>query len=151
MVSTYCSVILILESWCFDFIESRRCFFTESTFFTLIVKFFVLHLLNWLMCIKWNEVLLCCVVLCCVVLCCVVLCCAVLLWYVALFLCCAALHCAVFVLCWRYTVLCWFCAVFVLCCPYKSAILDFLQKLPFAFAQNVLGRVNFAFKNPPFL
>ena len=27
---------------------------------------------------------------------------------------------------------------------YKSAILDFLQKLPFAFAQNVLGRANFA-------
>ena len=35
-------------------------------------------------------------------------------------------------------------------CPYKSAILDFLQKLPFAFAQNVLGRVNFALINPPF-
>ena len=26
-------------------------------------------------------------------------------------------------------------------CPYKSAILDFLQKLPFAFAQNVLGKL----------
>ena len=35
-------------------------------------------------------------------------------------------------------------------CPYKSAILDFLQKLPFAFAQNVLGRANFALINPPF-
>ena len=33
---------------------------------------------------------------------------------------------------------------------YKSAILDFLQKLPFAFAQNVLGRANFALINPPF-
>ena len=35
-------------------------------------------------------------------------------------------------------------------CPYKSAILDFLQKLPFVFAQNVLGRANFALINPPF-
>ena len=35
-------------------------------------------------------------------------------------------------------------------CPYKSDILDFLQKLPFAFAQNVLGRANFALINPPF-
>ena len=35
-------------------------------------------------------------------------------------------------------------------CPYKSAILDFLQKLPFAFAQSVLGRANFALINPPF-
>ena len=35
-------------------------------------------------------------------------------------------------------------------CPYKSAILDFLQKLPFAFAQNVLGRANFALINPRF-
>ena len=35
-------------------------------------------------------------------------------------------------------------------CPYKSTILDFLQKLPFAFAQNVLGRANFALINPPF-
>ena len=35
-------------------------------------------------------------------------------------------------------------------CPYKSVILDFLQKLPFAFAQNVLGRANFALINPPF-
>ena len=35
-------------------------------------------------------------------------------------------------------------------CPYKSAILDFLQKLPLAFAQNVLGRANFALINPPF-
>ena len=35
-------------------------------------------------------------------------------------------------------------------CPYKSAILDFSQKLPFAFAQNVLGRANFALINPPF-
>ena len=34
--------------------------------------------------------------------------------------------------------------------PYKSAILDFLQKLPFAFAQNVLGRANFSLINPPF-
>ena len=34
--------------------------------------------------------------------------------------------------------------------PYKSAILDFLQKLPFAFAQNVLGRANFALINTPF-
>ena len=36
-------------------------------------------------------------------------------------------------------------------CPYKSTILDFLQKLPFAFAQNVLGRANFALINPPFV
>ena len=35
-------------------------------------------------------------------------------------------------------------------CLYKSAILDFLQKLPFASAQNVLGRVNFSLINPPF-
>ena len=35
-------------------------------------------------------------------------------------------------------------------CPYKSAILDFLKKLPFAFAQNALGRANFALINPPF-
>ena len=35
-------------------------------------------------------------------------------------------------------------------CPYKSAILDFLQKLPFAFPQNVLGRAKFALINPPF-
>ena len=35
-------------------------------------------------------------------------------------------------------------------CPYKSAILDFLQKLPFAFAQNVLGRAHFAIINMPF-
>ena len=35
-------------------------------------------------------------------------------------------------------------------CPYKSAILNFLQKLLFAFAQNVLGRANFALINPPF-
>ena len=35
-------------------------------------------------------------------------------------------------------------------CPYKSAIFDFLQKLPFAFAQNVLGPANFALINPPF-
>ena len=35
-------------------------------------------------------------------------------------------------------------------CPYKSAILDFLQKLSFPFAQNVLGRANFALINPPF-
>ena len=35
-------------------------------------------------------------------------------------------------------------------CPYKSAILDFVQKLPVAFAQNVLGRANFALINPPF-
>ena len=35
-------------------------------------------------------------------------------------------------------------------CPYKSAILDFLHKLPFAFAQNVLGRANFAIINPPY-
>ena len=33
---------------------------------------------------------------------------------------------------------------------YKSAILDFLQKLPVAFPQNVLGRANFALINPPF-
>ena len=32
----------------------------------------------------------------------------------------------------------------------KSAILDFLQKLPFSFAQNVLGRANFSVINPPF-
>ena len=35
-------------------------------------------------------------------------------------------------------------------CAYKSAILDFLQKLPFAFAQNVLGRANFTLIDPPF-
>ena len=35
-------------------------------------------------------------------------------------------------------------------CPYKSVTLDFLQKIPFVFAQNVLGRANFAFINPPF-
>ena len=35
-------------------------------------------------------------------------------------------------------------------CPYKSAILDFLQKVQFAFAQNVLGRAHFALINPPF-
>ena len=35
-------------------------------------------------------------------------------------------------------------------CPYKSAILDFLQKLPFPFAQNVLGQAKFALINPPF-
>ena len=35
-------------------------------------------------------------------------------------------------------------------CPYKSAILDFLQQLPFAFVQNVLGRANFALINPLF-
>ena len=35
-------------------------------------------------------------------------------------------------------------------CPYKSAILDFRQKLTFAFAQNVLGRVKFALINPPY-
>ena len=34
-------------------------------------------------------------------------------------------------------------------CPSKSAILDFLRKLPFSFAQNVLGRANFALF-PPF-
>ena len=32
----------------------------------------------------------------------------------------------------------------------KFAILDFLQKLPFSFAQNVLGRAHFALINPPF-
>ena len=35
-------------------------------------------------------------------------------------------------------------------CPYKSAILDFRQKLPFAFAQNVLRQANVALINPPF-
>ena len=35
-------------------------------------------------------------------------------------------------------------------CPYKSAILIFSSKEPFAFAQNVLGRANFALINPPF-
>ena len=34
--------------------------------------------------------------------------------------------------------------------PLQFAILDFLQKLPFAFAQNVLGRANFAPINLPF-
>ena len=35
-------------------------------------------------------------------------------------------------------------------CAYKSAILDFLQKLQFDFAQNVLWRADFALINPPF-